>query len=39
MVNCKIKELSTSKIQWWHRHRIDILIPKRIGKKGGTGLS
>lgn len=26
-------KLSTSKIQWWDRHRVDILIPKRSNQK------
>ena len=32
----KPDKLSTSKIQWWDRHRVDILIPKRSNQKKET---
>ena len=32
----KLDRLCASKIQWWDRYKIDILIPKVRGKKEGV---
>lgn len=33
----KSEKLCTSKIQWWDKHRMDVLIPKRRNQKKEWG--